>query len=707
MKKILLIGLMLFSLTTWAANPTVKITAPTDNLQAGVAATVTFTFSEPVSGFDITKIHVQGDGTLSAFTTVSTSVYTVTFTKTVDTSSASLVVDNNSYTAVSDATTGTYNAFGFNPIPIYYLARGGIFTNLKDRANPQPRCLLVGEELVNSVDNSPATRLVQRFFTQSKNSFKQIEQGCLIQPQSGQIVRKKLIPSAFEALTHQGAHNHSSLMPKASWQDVGRVQGFDRPRIKAANVQSCTPTGGNATTGVGQSYVGCTNNSGDFRIGIEPVRIDSDDPIVFPGQKGKAHLHVFFANTSTNYQSNNAILLNSKTSAAGGNVNKTAYWMPSMIDTATSTAILPFGGIFYYKTQDGMGFAEPIPQGLKGIAGNPAASGEVGRTDPIAFTCYHRPDVLVGAGHPQQMLAPAGMLGSIPACSGKYYNQMRAGVDFNPCLADDGTGKIKLDSPNHRDHWGGTPIAPLFANGCGVGFPHRIARIAQNVDYVIAPNQNTATWRLASDNYASTIPGGFSLHADYWGMWLKYWMAREVKNCGNMPADCGTNYIGLNDGITITSITTSGTLATVTTSIPHQLFQGEPKDYLSLKVRITGVTGVDANLYNIDPTLVTPNPAAASAGYGGTYPAGTLLPFGQQVIIPINATQFTYVLSAIPSAPGATKTGADLTSGTNYTGTGGALIQWGEVLCGSTASAYTNAGECPTAYSEFYHGTRQ
>ena len=704
MKQIIFICLFLFSLIANATNPTVAITAPVDSLQAGASTTVKFTFSEPVSGFDITKIHVQGDATIATFTTISTSVYTVVATKTIDASSMSLIVDNNSYVAISDATTGTYRAIGFNPNLVYYLERSGIFTNLKDRAVPQPRCLLVGEELVNSADNSPATIAKQRFYIPSKNSFKQVIQGCLVQVQSGQIIRKKLSPTTFETTVSQGAHNHSALMPKAAWQDIGKVIGFNVPRVLAQSKMPCNPVGGDPVTGLGQDYRPCTQNSGDFRIVINPVRIDSDDPIVFPGQKGRAHLHVFFSNTSTNYQSTNASLLNGYASGHGGNINRTAYWMPVVIDTAINTAKLPFGGIFYYKSKDGMGYTEPIPQGLKGIAGNPAAASQADLLDGVAMSCLHRSDVPIDAAHPNSFSPPAGSIGSIPACLGRYYDQLRISVDFSNCLADDGTGKIMLDSPNHHSNWQqGGGVAPFFANGCGAGFPHKIAHISQNATYKIEPNENTATWRMSSDNYASTIPGGYSTHADYWGMWTNYWQNRIVKQCNNSPVDCGSDNVGISDGIGIASITTSGNVATVTTTVPHQLYQGAPKIYVgSVKGRISGVAGVDAALYNFNATLVTPDPTKTS-GYGGIVPAGTLLPFGQAVMTIINPTQFTYVLSATPTAAGATKTGTDLTSGTNATGTAGALIQWDEELCASTDEDTL----CPPSYNSFYYGNKQ
>ena len=683
MKKIIFIGLMMLSFSA-LATPTLAITAPTDTLDVLGTTTLTFTFSEPVAGFDITKINVQGNGTVSTFSG-SGAVYTATFTKTLEKTSVSVIVDNNSYTSLADGSTGLYAAIGFNAYQIYYVARGGIFLGLKDKAVPQPRCLLVGEELVNSADNSPATVLVQKFFVKSKNSFKQINQGCLIQVQTGQKIRRKLTPSAYELIVPQGAHAHSALSPKATWQDIGKVEGTDRPRLAPDNNASCTPDG------TGQ--FSCGNVSGQFRITIAPVRIDSDDPIVFPGVKGKAHLHIFFANTSTNYQSNNASLLNAKTTANGGNANKTAYWMPAMIDTAIGTAMFPASGIFYYKTseggQAGGAVVEPLPQGLKGIAGAPSANSQATRTDNTSFSCLLRPDVTATGLNPGQKNADTGKLGSIPECSGKYYNILKADVIFTTCLADDGTGKIKLDSPDHRSHWqpGSGDVSTPTSNGCTVAFPHRITAIEQVVSYTIDQNQNTKTWRLSSDNYSSSIEGGYSLHADYWAMWKNYWMNRMTNQCNRIPGNCGTSYIGLTDGIGIASITTSGTTATVTTTVPHYLDIVPNVFYNAnfLRVRISNVGGTDAASYNFIPSKVT---------VGGTVNPTAFWPVGSQAITVLNATQFTYVLNSLPSAGGSSKTSADLST---------ALVQWGESLCNIEDSKFG----CNETYSNNYYGTKQ
>jgi hypothetical protein len=58
--------------------PTMTITASPDQLYSKTNSTITFTANEPIFGFDISDVSVYG-GTLSDFTQVSSTVYTVKF----------------------------------------------------------------------------------------------------------------------------------------------------------------------------------------------------------------------------------------------------------------------------------------------------------------------------------------------------------------------------------------------------------------------------------------------------------------------------------------------------------------------------------------------------------------------------------------------------------------------------------------------------
>ena len=58
-----------------------------------------------------------------------------------------------------------------------------------------------------------------------------------------------------------------------------------------------------------------------------------DDPIVFPGQPGRSHLHTFFGNTGANADSTaESIRGTGNSTCRGGIANRSSYWVPTLID---------------------------------------------------------------------------------------------------------------------------------------------------------------------------------------------------------------------------------------------------------------------------------------------------------------------------------------------------------------------------------------
>ncbi|PTV59656.1 Ig-like domain-containing protein, partial [Acinetobacter seifertii] len=90
-------GASLAGLTADITPPTLAISATDLNLAAGESTTVTFTFSEAVTGFDATDVAVAG-GTLTGLTTTDGVTWTATFTQDGSATAPSLSVVNGSYT---------------------------------------------------------------------------------------------------------------------------------------------------------------------------------------------------------------------------------------------------------------------------------------------------------------------------------------------------------------------------------------------------------------------------------------------------------------------------------------------------------------------------------------------------------------------------------------------------------------------------------
>ena len=263
---------------------------------------------------------------------------------------------------------------------------------------------------------------------------------------------------------------------------------------------------------------------GAFRVICKPSHMNNDDPVVYPNQLGAAHHHTFFGNTSVTYKSD---LMNfastGNSTCTGGTMNRSAYWMPSMIDTASKTAVKPDLAMFYYKNgRTPTGLINAPPKGLRMIAGNSKATSAT--TSKASFTCLSRVPFY-------------GWKTSIPACNVGETMQMH--VIFPQCW----DGK-NLDSPDHQSHMASTVRTLETANKCPTSHPIALPEITVNFNYKVTATHNPASWRLASDNYVASLPGGYSGHADWVNGWDANFMAGIVKNCINKSVDCRAHLLG-------------------------------------------------------------------------------------------------------------------------------------------------------------------
>ena len=191
-------------------------------------------------------------------------------------------------------------------------------------------------------------------------------------------------------------------------------------------------------------------------------------------------------------------------------MNRSAYWVPSMIDTATNAPIQANANIIYYKS-GAPDKVQYLPKGLRMIAGNSKATGP--QTNPqIRFTCNNDYNTRSD---------------TIPPCAeGQYVDIM---FSFPSCW--DG---VNLDSPNHKDHMSYT---------CDASHPVVLPEITYNVSYKVGPG-GTSKWRLASDNYPSNIPGGYSMHGDWMNGWDESFVKVFTDNCLKARRDCHAHLLG-------------------------------------------------------------------------------------------------------------------------------------------------------------------
>jgi hypothetical protein len=80
--------------------------------------------------------------------------------------------------------------------------------------------------------------------------------------------------------------------------------------------------------------------------------------------------------------------------------------------------------------------------------------------------------------------------------------------------------------------------------GCPATHPIIIPGITITVNFKIDASTDTTKWRLASDNYATTSPGGYSGHADWVNGWDETFMKTFIDNCLNKKLDCQAHLLG-------------------------------------------------------------------------------------------------------------------------------------------------------------------
>jgi hypothetical protein len=287
-----------------------------------------------------------------------------------------------------------------------------------------------------------------------------------------------------------------------------------------------------------------TGDVGAFRTECELSHTLSDDPLVWPGQPGKSHPHNFWGNTSANASMTNPRVGTGST-CLGGDLNRTAYWAPAMVDGSTQTEdhtfdmVQPATGPWtmslqvYYKS----GYAgvesewvEHFPPGLRMIAGNPTSTGP---QEHVLFDCINTGDALsYYNGIRDRRAIP-------PDCPEGKIIQVR--ITFPQCW--DG---VNLDSPDHKSHMA-YPLGFAWpvALGCPSSHPVPLTEIIQHFRYRVGPG-GSADYGFVTDLYDLEKPRGYSFHADWWNGWDPATINRIVDDCVSNRHDCRMNLVGFS-----------------------------------------------------------------------------------------------------------------------------------------------------------------
>ena len=300
------------------------------------------------------------------------------------------------------------------------------------------------------------------------------------------------------------------------------------------------PSAGKSTAGLPKTNA--PDNVGAFRFICGPGQILPDDPIVFPGQPGRSHLHQFYGNTSANANSTYESLRERGDSTCSGPanaLNRSAYWMPAMLD-GKGNVVRPNYVTVYYKRfpKTSAECADPhlskgcvaIPNGLRMIAGRDMLHLSAPPSGAFHFSCTKPTGENAGKGSYRTMAE------ALSVCGPGW--QLTLGLDFPACW--DG---VHIDSPDHRSHVGYARYVGR-SQACPNAAPYRMPSFKIFSSYSILEGDDLTLWHLSSDIMAPNDPSGSTLHADYFEGWDPSTKQEWTDNCIEKLLSCTGGNLG-------------------------------------------------------------------------------------------------------------------------------------------------------------------
>jgi hypothetical protein len=285
---------------------------------------------------------------------------------------------------------------------------------------------------------------------------------------------------------------------------------------------------------------------GAFRFICAGGQVLADDPIVYPGQPGKSHLHQFYGNDKTDANTTfvSAGLTGGSTCNRGVAVpaNHSSYWMPAMLDAQGNSVKVVFTSIYYKRRPasdpkcsltsgdpDAEGNCVGIPNGIKFIFGYDMLTGKA-PTGGLWFDCQNYQGKSIPGVVPGHYPDLPSVLKNCPVGA-----LVGAVIEAPQCW----DGKW-LDTPNHRDH-----VAYRIFN--------RNSRlVCPSTHPYVMPGFKLGAWfpsmgpgmSLSSDAMHPELPKGSTFHADYFERWEPSVKAMWMANCINKMLNCSSGVLG-------------------------------------------------------------------------------------------------------------------------------------------------------------------
>lgn len=279
---------------------------------------------------------------------------------------------------------------------------------------------------------------------------------------------------------------------------------------------------------------------GAFRFICMPGQLKADDPIVYPGQPGRSHLHQFFGNDTADANSTYTSLRSAGNSTCMSPANRSSYWMPAVMN-GKGQVVRPDYVSIYYKRRpltdpvvsdpnhpQYEGKAVKLPNGLRFIFGRDMLDLAAASTGNFDFDCEA---ASIGTPKPWKNLEDA----QAGCAVGN-----RIGIRISAPNCWDGKN---LDSPDHRSHVSYASYGGWGYLKCPTTHPYVIPQFTMSAWFTQAAGE---TYSLVSDGM-DTSPGhkrGDTFHTDFFMAWDPIIHDMWEKNCIDKMLNCSAGTLG-------------------------------------------------------------------------------------------------------------------------------------------------------------------
>jgi hypothetical protein len=399
-------------------------------------------------------------------------------------------------------------------------------------------------------------------------------------------VRTLLAALAFWALGLLGIGYVSAACPTCSLSDDNELEEIATPDSVAGLIETCAEG-----ACLGES-IGAANGEAKLRFFCNPSHYRYDDPIINPGAPGATHLHVFFGNMSAGPSSTYYTLRKTGAgSCQGGILNRTAYWMPAMIDPVRNKVVVPRVIEFYYHINEFERFlsqsvpgeytsaacpgiaatracptygVRDIPKGLRLVSGVNPATGVNGDGNQIYWSCIN-PNTGASNGEIIKPVFhdPDTPSNGIQNCVSTNDGASSTSFTIQVTLQTQDCWNGELDSEDHHTHVKARVSDGVSRNICPTTHPYLLPSLVLIVAYDVDDTYDYKNWFLSSDRHnGATWRGGSTFHADFLWAWDPDVMRLQVDNIWALDGvaahrTCAAGCLG--DG---TKLITNGTTTT-------------------------------------------------------------------------------------------------------------------------------------------------